>query len=272
MENAVQALKTAAAVLIFVIAITVSFTMFSKAKVTADAVIKIQDKQKYLESAEVDNGILYTSSTAIQSQNEQGESNINGMTIDGYRIVGLEDVISTLYRYSVEKYGVTIVQQDGTIISRFDSNTENIVRQYYSVDKNVLKKYEDKLSSNLTVTINKGKSSQLKIVPKVNLENIYKLQVDGNSSIKCGAPWYGNNKEIAKRTNSQLCGKIYELNGQKFNINKDNLENKLSGKKIIEVVDNIDTSSYLKDEDSNKDTNLLTEYQMPTLEIIYIIQ
>ena len=46
MENAVQALKTAAAVLIFVIAITVSFTMFSKAKVTADAVIKIQDKQK----------------------------------------------------------------------------------------------------------------------------------------------------------------------------------------------------------------------------------
>ena len=66
MENAVQALKTAAAVLIFVIAITVSFTMFSKAKVTADAVIKIQDKQKYLESAEVDNGILYTSSTAIQ--------------------------------------------------------------------------------------------------------------------------------------------------------------------------------------------------------------
>lgn len=137
MENAVQALKTAAAVLIFVIAITVSFTMFSKAKVTANAVIKIQDKQKYLESAEVDNGILYTSSTAIQSQNEQGESNINGMTIDGYRIVGLEDVISTLYRYSVEKYGVTIVQQDGTIISRFDSNTENIVRQYYSVDKNV---------------------------------------------------------------------------------------------------------------------------------------
>ena len=64
----------------------------------------------------------------------------------------------------------------------------------------------------------------MKIVPKVNLENIYKLQVDGNSSIKCGAPWYGNNKEIAKRINSQLCGKIYELNGQKFNINKDNLE------------------------------------------------
>ena len=185
---------------------------------------------------------------------------------------GKGKAIKTAIKYSVEKYGVTIVQQDGTIISRFDSNTENIVRQYYSVDKNVLKKYEDKLSSNLTVTINKGKSSQLKIVPKVNLENIYKLQVDGNSSIKCGAPWYGNNKEIAKRINSQLCGKIYELNGQKFNINKDNLENKLSGKKIIEVVNNIDTSSYLKDEDSNKDTNLLTEYQMPTIEIIYIIQ
>ena len=63
-----------------------------------------------------------------------------------------------------------------------------------------------------------------------------------------------------------------EMKSNNHFFHKDNLENKLSGKKIIEVVNNIDTSSYLKDEDSNKDTNLLTEYQMPTLEIIYIIQ
>ena len=272
MENAVHALKTAAAVLIFIIAITVSFTMFSKAKVTADAVITIQDKQKYLDSAQVDNGILYTSSEAIQEQNDDGESNIDGMTIDGYRIVGLNDVVSTLYRYSIEKYGVTIIKQNGTILSRFDSNTENIVRQYYSIDKNVLKNYEDKIKDNITVTINKGKASQKKIEPDINLEQIYKISVAGNSSIKCGAPWYGNNKEITKRINCQMFGLKYELNGQTFNIDKQNLINELNGKKIIEVVNNIDTSSYLKEENSDNNTNLLIEYQMPTLEIIYIIQ
>lgn len=272
MENAVQALKTAASVLIFVIAITVSFTMFSKAKVTADAVITAQDKQKYLESAQVDNGILYTSSEAIQGQNEYGESNINGMTIDGYRIVGMNDVVSTLYRYSIEKYGVTLIKQDGTILSRFDSNTENIVRQYYNIDRDVLKKYEDKIKDNITVTINKGKASQKTIEPDINLEQIYKIQVDGNRSIKCGAPWYGNNREITRRINCQMFGLNYELNGQVYNIDKQNLTYELSGKKIIEVVNNIDTSSYLKEDDGETDTNLLTEYQMPTLEIIYIIQ
>ena len=36
-----EALKTAAAVLIFVMALTVSFNMFSKAKATADSKVKV---------------------------------------------------------------------------------------------------------------------------------------------------------------------------------------------------------------------------------------
>ena len=72
MENAAQALKTAAAVLIFVIAITVSFTMFSKAKATADAIITSKDNQEYLEAAELDTGILYTSSEAIEKADDTG--------------------------------------------------------------------------------------------------------------------------------------------------------------------------------------------------------
>ena len=80
--------------------------------------------------------------------------------------------------------------------------------------------------------------------------------------------------EIARRINCQLSGQEYELNGQTFNIdpNRKNLSTILNGKKIIEIVNNIDTSSYLKEENSDNNTNLLIEYQMPTLEIIYIIQ
>ena len=66
MENAVDALKTAVAVLIFIIAITASFTMFAKAKVTADSIITSKDKQEYLESAELDE-VLYTDSESIKT-------------------------------------------------------------------------------------------------------------------------------------------------------------------------------------------------------------
>ena len=62
MENAADALKLAAAILIFIIAIATSFSLFGTAKETADSIITMRDKQAYLEAAELDNGILYTSS------------------------------------------------------------------------------------------------------------------------------------------------------------------------------------------------------------------
>ena len=133
MENAVDALKIAAAILIFIIAIASSFSLFGVAKHTADSIITMRDRQSYLEAAELDGGILYTSATSIKGTNEeltetekQEESSIGGVTKNGDRIVGMEDVISTIYRYSTEKYGVTIVDSDGVVKARYDSNTEQI--------------------------------------------------------------------------------------------------------------------------------------------------
>ena len=60
MENAADALKLAAAILIFILAIASSFSLFGKAKETADFIITMRDKQAYLEEATLDNGILYT--------------------------------------------------------------------------------------------------------------------------------------------------------------------------------------------------------------------
>lgn len=277
MENATQALKTAAAVLIFVIAITVAFTMFSRAKTTADAVVKSQDAQEYLEAAELES-TLYTSSDEIKKE-EDGKYNAT-MTTDGYRIVKPDDVISTIYRYNLEKYGVTIVESNGNVIARFDSNTENLMRQWYNikdgtdsegktVTANAQKeKYATKLKENTTVKVyNETIEPNFSIQ---NLEEIYRIKVTGNDNIKCGAPWYGSEKEIIKRINTDIGGQNpYTLNGQTYQNDK-KIKEKLEGKRIVEVVNTIDNSKYL-DDGEGVDTKLLQEYQLPTIEVIYII-
>lgn len=265
MENAVQALKTAAAVLIFIIAITTSFTMFSKAKITADAVITAQDRQKYLDSAEVDGGVLYTSSEEIAG----GVTFQETMTTDGYRIVNMNDVISTLYRYSIEKYGITIVDTNGNVKARFDSNTENIVRQYYNIqEEEKLAEFIGKIKENTSVS---GiVDTKFSYTSKTNntLYNMYRIEVEGNTQLKCGAPWYGNDTEIAKRINADITGSDYIYNKQTYT--GKNLKSLLQNKKIIEIINTIDTSEYLEDE-GNK-TTLQMDYQIPTVEILYIIQ
>lgn len=289
MENAVQALKTAAAVLIFVIAITVAFTMFSRAKTTADAVVKSQDTQEYLEAAELES-TLYTSSEAIQSGTSSTTTGDNAtMTTDGYRIVKPDDVISTIYRYNLEKYGVTIVESNGNVIARFDSNTENLMRQWYNikdgtdsegktVTANAQKeKYATKLKENTTVIRVKDGNTEKIVEPNFSiqkLEEIYRIKVTGNDNITCGAPWYGSEKEIIKRINTDIGGQNpYTLNGQTYQNDK-KIKEKLEGKRIVEVVNTIDNSEYLNDKDEegqNIETKLLQEYQLPTIEVIYII-
>lgn len=182
MENAVQALKMVAAVLIFIIAITTTFIMFSKAKNTADAVITAQDKQKYLESDKVSGGILYTSSEDISS------NLIPTMTSEGDRIVSKDDVIATLYRYSIEKYGVTIISSSGNIIARFDSNTEsNVIPKWNSMSVVEKEDIVTKIKDNTTVKLNKTT-----IEPRFSVDVIEKLYAfkdsGGNSGI--GASWY----------------------------------------------------------------------------------
>ncbi len=282
MENAVEALKTAAAVLIFIIAITVTFTMFSQAKTTADAVIKRQDTQEYLEAAELES-TLYTSSEAIKSGTSSTTTEENPtMTTDGYRIVQPEDVISTIYRYNLEKYGVTIVQKNGDVIARFDSNTENLMRQWYNIQEGTDSKgnkitaekqkenYAAKLKENTTVTIN-GNTTRPKFFDngKNKLEDLYAITVEGNDNITCGAPWYGSEKEIIKRINADINGEEYSLNGQTYNKRKIKINKELENKKIIEVVNTIDNSKYLQD--GNDKTSLLQQYELPTIEVIYII-
>ena len=210
MENAVQALKMAAAVLIFIIAITLSFAMFSKTKATTDSIIRIQDKQAYLDSPKVNGGLLYTSS----------EDDIPTMTTDGNRIVKANDVISTLYRYWLEQYNVTIIKNK-RIIARFDSDTETQIQHLpgsgYIIDSTTKEPIVDDEGNKITVEMElnaytKHIKSILKSIFKnteipVDLKEIYKIKSKSNK--KFGAPWYGDDIEIIKRINAELNGEEY---------------------------------------------------------------
>ena len=83
MENAVEALKMAFAMLVLVLALSVSIMSFSAARQTADFVLQSADP------------------TATYEYNAEGQEN---------RIVGLETVIPTLYKYSIENYSIVFKQ------------------------------------------------------------------------------------------------------------------------------------------------------------------
>ncbi len=98
MEDAVQALKMAFAVFVFVIAISVAFYVLSKAKATSETIFYVSDKTNYYDNVE-------------------SNSNVT-------RTVGLETVIPTLYRYYRENFMVQIMDANGNVLQVFDTTTE----------------------------------------------------------------------------------------------------------------------------------------------------
>ena len=86
MENAVEAFMLAFAVAVLIIALSVTLFMFSQARQTSDLMLHLTDPTEYYSYVES-----------------------NGIEVDnlGNRIVGMETVIPTLYRYSKEDIKIT---------------------------------------------------------------------------------------------------------------------------------------------------------------------
>lgn len=108
MEDAVDALKMSASVMAFVIALAIVFSMFSQARAVSDYVLNRTDNTFY--DTYIDPNESYT-----------GEG----------RIVGLETVIPTLYRYYREKYYIA-VKNGENVKEIFDEEIERSV--YRGVD------------------------------------------------------------------------------------------------------------------------------------------
>ena len=101
MENAAEALKMAGAVLLFLIAISVSIISFGNVREAADTILEYKDR----ETAYIDGEYYYSQST----ENE--------------REVGLETILPTLSRVYTENYKVVLSK---SISKKLDNKTVNL--------------------------------------------------------------------------------------------------------------------------------------------------
>ncbi len=121
MENAVDALKLAFAVFVFVMALSISIYMFTLIGDTADIVLQASDVTEFMEYTEASN------------------------VVGDDRIVGLETIIPTLYKYYKENYTVVFLNSDGSPLELYTSQTNeelwstNYTNKYYSdnLDKRI---------------------------------------------------------------------------------------------------------------------------------------
>ena len=113
MENASDAIIMAGAVLIFVIALTVAMTVFSQARETVDTVVYASDRTNYYEYLDID-----------------VSNNIKN------RIVGLETIIPTLYKYYKENYTVVFLDEKGKALELYKTQTNKENWTKYQNEKN----------------------------------------------------------------------------------------------------------------------------------------
>ena len=104
MDNAVHAIIMAFSVIIFVIGLTVAVHMFSQVTTTSETLLYFSDETNYYDNVKLD-------------------------TNEVNRIVDIDTIIPTLYRYYKESFCVKIYDADKELIQVFDVNLEGEVRQ-----------------------------------------------------------------------------------------------------------------------------------------------
>lgn len=157
MENSVEALKMAFAVSVFVIALSLTISMFSKAKETADIVLSSADVTQYY---------------AYEEYEKNGNMSEN-------RIVGMETIIPTLYKYNKENYKV---------VFKKGGNLESILANITDLDS----------FTNLNIYVTDEAGS-----------NKYKNFVDLTDEISRSEPWTINSDEIKKHLDAIIQSEKY---------------------------------------------------------------
>lgn len=112
MENATDALKMAFAIMVFIIALSIVFSLLSKVKETADSILFYSDKTNYYEweTGSLENG----------------------------RVVGIDTVISTLKNYRTQSSYVIIEDENGSKEYNFSSNMDEEIKNY--INNNIASK------------------------------------------------------------------------------------------------------------------------------------
>ena len=183
MENAVDALKMAFAVIVFVMALSISINMFSNARETADVVLHSSDITGYMQ---------------FQEATEGTES----------RIVGMETIVPTLYKYYKENYTVIFRNKNGEYLTIYNTQTNSNLwsndykkNKYYTLDS----------------------------------EKMQICAFDVDDETKRHEPWTGSHAEYKKNIDAFLAGTEYKYpNGNGKSYKYDGFMQKYKNNKFVE--------------------------------------
>lgn len=176
MENSADALKIAFAVFVFVIAISITFMVLAQAKSTADTVM------------------YYSDNTNFQDHyNGEGE------------VVGVDNLITTLYKYNKESLAITIKDNTAAhnIIAIFDTTIEGNCP--WNMNSETQKQRIDAFVTGINpVTIN-GKAVKFDNLFKYDINSYAdkKLKATGVLAVK-SLPTLVENMQTAKFTKSLI--------------------------------------------------------------------
>ena len=240
MENAVEALKMAFAVMAFMLALSVSIISFNKVKEVSDIVLYAKDETNYYEYYQDYDG-------------EKGKAAEN-------RIVGLETIIPTLYKYYKENYTVIFreASYDEGVFSnvkplsvyetKSNDKTSNGTRLWGSNKKddkgNTYNTYEKLMNDKYSINIEGYKYSAL------TNKDIFSFDLEEETLRH--EPWTGSFEKARENLNCFLSGGIYKNpNNNTDYIEYDGFINKYKNAKFIETIGEYEYSS---NQENNSDT------------------
>ncbi len=176
MENAVEALKMAFAVMLLTLALSLSIAFFSKARSTSEIVLQSSDKMAYYD---------YTRYDLPEDPS-------------GNRIVSYETIIPTLYKYNKERYKVVFKQ------GKYDSSTGTLSEleplPIYSTTTNP-KNWNKNYINDFDGTSNKDSTN-----PELRI-----CSFDIIEETQRNEPWVGNAEQVKLHLDAIFGGGEYKI-------------------------------------------------------------
>ena len=155
MENAVDALKIAFAVLIFVIALSITFSSIAQAKKTSDFILTQMDKTNFYEKMKVDRDELES----------------------GGRKVNVDTIISNLYKIKKEAFEIKVISGSNTWTfglntmdaKELDTAINEFKKENWNTSSEYLETFSEVKFSGKSITGNDGSS----ITTEPGIKKIY---------------------------------------------------------------------------------------------------
>lgn len=222
MENAVEAIMMAFAVIVLILALSVSIFSFNKVRVVSDIVLYSKDETNYYD---------YQGAIGAKAEN---------------RIVGIETIIPTLYKYYKENYTVVFRQ------ASYNDETGELT------NIKPLKVYETPSNSALWQSNYKQKLNDKysRCIPAYSYDSKPEKEIfsfDIEEETLRHEPWTGSNEQVKENLN-------YFLNGGKYINPNNNIEyidygygfiDKYKNAKFVENIGEYEYSSSKNTEDGS---------------------